>query len=81
MRHWTDFGETELWGTYQVAQYLRKSQSTVRQYIKRGWLVPDDVKSGRYKFRKSTVIAFEHKLWECYEKGDSVFRVSDGCTK
>ena len=78
-RHWSDFGEGEYLGTAQVAQYLRRSPSTVRHYIKCGWLVPDATMprnrlghSGRLKFKKSTVIAFEHKLWEAAEKGCSI---------
>lgn len=87
VRHWHELGEGEYWGASQVAEYLRKSSSSIQRYIKAGYLVPDavmpsnrDGKSGRRKFKKSTVVAFEHKIWEACEKGCSLSVVC-GCTK
>lgn len=87
MKAWNELGDGEYWGVSQVAHYLRRSRSTIQSYINRGWLVPDAVmpknrlgRSGRRKFKKSTVVAFEHKIWESYEKGCSLSQVFSGFT-
>lgn len=58
-------GDGRLYSTGEVARLLGVSQSTVQSYISRGLLKPDyampssrDGKSGRRKFKRSTIDAF-----------------------
>lgn len=71
-----DPADEKLLGVCEVSKYLRLSRSSIARYIELGLLVPDVVepdapcgRSGPRKFKKSTVVAFEHRLWEACERG------------
>lgn len=63
----------KMYSTGEAARYLGISQSSVINYIDKGWLVPDltmpssNEKSGRRKFTETTLITFKKKL---ESKGD-----------
>lgn len=60
--------EEVLYSTGEAARYIGISQSSVINYINKGWLVPDLVlpssngKSGRRKFTEKTLKEFRLKL-------------------
>ena len=63
----------KMYSTGEAARYLGISQSSVINYIDKGWLVPDltmpssNGKSRRRKFTETTLITFKKKL---ESKGD-----------
>lgn len=63
-----------MYSTGEAAKFIGISQSSVINYIDKGWLVPDMVmpssngKSGRRKFNESTLREFRAKL---ESKGDN----------
>ena len=58
----------KLYSTGEAAKLLRVSQSSVINYIDKGWLIPDmtmpssNGKSGRRKFTEQTLLKFKEKL-------------------
>ena len=57
-----------MYSTGEAAKFLGISQSSVINYIDKGWLIPDltlpsgSSRSGRRKFKESTLIKFRNKL-------------------
>lgn len=58
----------QMYSTGEAAKFIGISQSSVINYIDKGWLLPDLVmpssngRSGRRKFKESTLIKFRDKL-------------------
>lgn len=58
----------EYYTTGEAARYLGVSQSTIGNYIRRGIIEPDLIlpssgkKSGRQKFKQSTLMNFKNKM-------------------